>query len=72
MADELTRKSVDSSVRLALGGSPVQTASHQYYEREPGVKEIPDQGFVLALVSGTCYIYTRVGTQRYKVALTAV
>lgn len=73
MPDDITRKSVDPSVRQSLVETAMlQKANHLAYEREPLVKDIPDQGFVLATVAGTSYIYTRIGTQRYKVALTAV
>ncbi len=73
MAD-LTRKSVDSTVRanLTAAQGTVQTQSHASFDREPLVAEIPDQGFVLAVVTGTTYLYTRKGSARFKVALTAV
>lgn len=70
----LPRKGVDSTVRSRLTSDQtnVQQQSHPTFDREPLVGEIPDQGFVLANIAGTCYIYTRLGTQRYKVALTTV
>lgn len=73
MAD-LPRKSVDSTVRANLTSAQgtVQTQSHSKFDREPLVPEIPDQGFVIATVAGTSYIYTRKGNARFRVALTAV
>lgn len=69
---EIPRKGVDSTVKQALGSSLQQAVAHSYFEREPSAKEVPEQGFVLATVSGTSYIYTRIGITRYRVALTAV
>lgn len=70
----LVRKGTDSTVRGALteSGATTQLASFTAYDREPLLKEIPDQGFVLATVSGTAYIYGRLGNNRYRVALTLV
>ncbi len=70
----LTRKGVDSTVRLDLTAArgTTQLQSHSKFEREPLLAEIPEQGFVLATVSGTVYIYSRIGNNRYKVALTLV
>lgn len=42
------------------------------FTRVPLVTEIPVQGFVIATISGTSYIYTKIGSTRYRVALTAV
>lgn len=74
MPSLLPNKGTDPSVKKALGAAQgqLQTSSHATFEREPFAVEIPDGGFVLATIAGTCYIYTRIGTQRYKVALTAV
>lgn len=70
----LPRKNVDSTVKANLTSSQQtgQTQSHPMFDREPLVSEIPDQGFVLATVTGTTYVYTRIGSDRFKVALTAV
>jgi hypothetical protein len=70
----LERKGVDSTVRGAQIQSDalLQTKNIVSFEREPLLKEIPDQGYVLATVSGTVYIYARIGINRYKVAMTLV
>ncbi len=70
----LTGKEVDSTVKASLteSSAAVQTKNFQAFDRVPLLKEIPDQGFVLATVSGTVYIYGRVGINRYRVALTLV
>lgn len=70
----LVRKGVDSTVRGDLTESKgnLQTQSHSYLLREPLTTEIPDQGFVLADVSGTKYVYFRVGNARFRIAATAV
>lgn len=70
----LVRKGVDSTVKGSLieSGARQQLQNHTSFTREPLVSEIPDQGFVLAVIAGTGYIYTRIGNQRYYVALTAV
>lgn len=70
----LPRKSVDGTVKQNLLSSQnvVQQQNHQLLTRVPLIEEIPDQGFVLALISGTLYTYTRVGIQRYRTAYTAV
>jgi hypothetical protein len=73
MAD-LTRKGNDSTVRQNLETAPVtgQDKSHPHFDREPKKHEIPDQGFVLATVGGTMYIYARKGDQVHKAPMTAI
>jgi hypothetical protein len=70
----LTDKKVDSTVRAALteAGAALQTKNFIAYDREPLLTEIPEQGFVLATVAGTVYIYARLGNNRYKAAMTLV
>lgn len=74
MPSLLPGKGADPSVKKALTSAQgqLQTTSHSSFDREPLVAEIPDGGFVLAKIAGTCYIYTRLGNQRYKVAFTTV
>ena len=70
---DLTRKDVDSTTKQILESAPVsgQAKSHPHFERAPLVTEVPDQGFVLATVGGTHYIYTKIGGVMHKAALTA-
>lgn len=70
----IERKDVDSTVRSTeiRSQAQLQTKNFVGYTREPLVAEIPDQGFVLATVAGTVYIYSRIGNKRYKVAMTLV
>lgn len=69
----LIRKATDATVRANLGASQIQgqLQSHPHFDRAPLVTEIPNQGFVLATISGTSYIYTRIGQNRFRVAVTA-
>lgn len=50
----------------------VQGRTNTYFTRIPLAAEIPEKGFVVALISGTYYVYSKIGTQRYRVAMTAV
>lgn len=49
----------------------LQTIGHRLFTQKPFLKEIPEKGFVLATISGTSYIYTKISGARYRVALTA-
>ena len=49
-----------------------QRQSHKSLARAPKSSEIPENGFVIANISGTLYIYTRVGQQLYRSPLIAV
>ncbi len=70
----LVSKSTGSTVKASLTETAAQGQAKSFpaFTREPLLNEIPDQGFVLATVSGTVYIYGRVGIKRYKVAMTPV
>ena len=49
-----------------------QRQEHTVFERAPFAAEIPEGGIVLARVSGTSYIYSKILGVRARVALTDV
>ena len=74
MPAPIPRKSVDSTVRGTLNesGALGQLQAHSYYTREPGLKDIPEQGLVLAYLGSVMYIYARKDGNRFRIALTLV
>lgn len=47
-----------------------QRQEHKVFDREPFDTEIPEGGIVVARISGTSYIYSKVEGVRGRVALT--
>jgi len=45
-----------------------QTVGHRKFDRAPFAAEVPENGFVIAQISGTVYIYTKIGTALFRVA----
>lgn len=49
-----------------------QTVQHKTFDRVPLLKEVAPGGVVVARISGTSYLYSRVGDQLSRVAMTDV
>ena len=49
-----------------------QLIQHQIFTRAPLLAEVPEGGIKLARISGTTFIYTKVGDQLSRVAFTDV
>ena len=69
----LTSKETEASVQLAIGNidREYQKKSYTLLTRAPLAKEVPQNGFILATVSGTNYIYVNIAGSLFKAALTA-
>lgn len=49
-----------------------QDIAHVLLKRVPGLSEVPERGFILALVSGTLSMYTKVEGKLHKLDFTVV
>lgn len=65
-------KHVDSAIQTAFSEleREAQRSQHTVLDREPFAAEIPEGGILLARISGTSYIYSKVKGVRGRVALT--
>ena len=60
---------VDLQLELERQRLNSQTVQHKHFTKAPLESEVAEGGFVLATISGTSYIYTKVSGVLKKVAL---
>jgi hypothetical protein len=67
----LTGKQTPTDLQLELERQrlTMQTQNHKQMDKAPLVSEVPEGGIIIATVSGTSYIYTKVKGVLKRVAL---